>query len=205
METIEINGKVIRSIDLNGEVWYVASDVAICLGYKKPNNAVKTHCKNITQKTIIDSMGRLQNANVIPESDVFRLISKSKVLSEKSKRNIIKDFGFEDKFVLEDRKELSFINQLETVLKPMGLSGTRQYNVLNYRIDYYIKSLNICIEYDENNHIGYSFEQHEGRQEEIKKELSCKFIRITDDKSDLENIGIVISEILKIKNVDLFA
>ena len=31
----------------------------------------------------------------------------------------------------------------------------------------------------------YKYEEHEGRQKEIKKELGCKFIRLTDKESDL--------------------
>ena len=51
-------------------------------------------------------------------------------------------------------------------------------------IDYYIPSLNITIEYDENGHASYKYEEHEGRQKEIEKELCCKFIRVTDKESD---------------------
>ena len=52
------------------------------------------------------------------------------------------------------------------------------------RIDYYIPSLNITIEYDENGHASYKYEEREGRQKEIEKELGCKFIRVTDKEFD---------------------
>ena len=57
--------------------------------------------------------------------------------------------------------------------------------------------MNIAIEYDENNHKGYSYEQHEGRQNYIEQELGCKFIRVTDENSDEYNIGLIIKEITK--------
>ena len=44
--------------------------------------------------------------------------------------------------------------------------------------------MNITIEYDENGHASYKYEEHEGRQKEIEKELGCKFIRVTDKESD---------------------
>ena len=52
--------------------------------------------------------------------------------------------------------------------------------------------MNITIEYDENGHASYKYEEHEGRQKEIEKELGCKFIRVIDKESDLYNIGLVV-------------
>lgn len=98
------------------------------------------------------------------------------------------------------RKEIVFINKLEELLKAINITdGIKQYNVLNYKIDYYIPSLNIAIEYDENNHSGYTYEQHDGRQKEIENKLKCCFVRVTDENSDEYNIGLVLKKILKKK------
>ena len=35
----------IRTVEINGEPWFVAADVAKVLGYAKPSNAVQSHCK----------------------------------------------------------------------------------------------------------------------------------------------------------------
>ena len=35
----------VRVVDVNGEPWFVASDIAKALGYERPNDAVNTHCK----------------------------------------------------------------------------------------------------------------------------------------------------------------
>ena len=97
-----------------------------------------------------------------------------------------------------DRKEIEFLDKLEESLKPFNIEGKRQYSVLNYRIDYYIPSLKIAIEYDENNHINYKYEKHEGRQVEIEKELGCRFIRISDKNTHSYNIGYVIKNIFNL-------
>lgn len=96
------------------------------------------------------------------------------------------------------RKEISFLDKLEEALKPFGLKGERQYRVFNYRIDFYISSLNIAIEYDENGHSGYSYEKHDERQRKIENKLSCCFIRVTDYKTDEYNIGYIIKRIFSI-------
>lgn len=76
----DIFGEV-RGLNIDGKPYAVASDVAKALGYAKPNNAVNTHCKNATLKQgiIKDNLGRLQDVLIIPESDIYRLIIKSKL------------------------------------------------------------------------------------------------------------------------------
>ncbi|MBM7836311.1 hypothetical protein [Clostridium sardiniense] len=96
------------------------------------------------------------------------------------------------------RKEIQFLDKLEEVLKPFNVKGIRQYKILNYRIDYYIPGLRVAIEYDENNHNRYTYEAHELRQKLIEHELSCRFIRVSDDRTDEYNIGIIIKEIFEI-------
>lgn len=80
-------------------------------------------------------------------------------------------------------------------LEPFNIVGIRQYSVLEYKIDFYIPSLNIAIEFDENGHKHYSYAKHEGRQKRIEKKLGCRFIRVTDNKSNNYNVGLVIKEI----------
>lgn len=99
-----------------------------------------------------------------------------------------------------DRKEIEFLDELEDALIPFNIKGIRQYSVIDnkYRIDYYIPSINVAIEYDENNHRDYSYEKHEGRQKEIEDQLKCKFIRISDDNTNSYNIGFVIKNIFNL-------
>lgn len=66
--------RVVRSDQ--GEPWFVASDVAKALGYEKPNNAVNDHCKKVNKFSYPNS-GQLQPYNIIPESDVYRLVMRS--------------------------------------------------------------------------------------------------------------------------------
>ena len=42
----EFESKIVRTIvDANGDVWFVAKDVAVALGYKSPADAVSSFCK----------------------------------------------------------------------------------------------------------------------------------------------------------------
>lgn len=70
----------VRTIEIDGKPYFMASDVASSLGYAKPNNAVSLHCR-ATLKQGIEICGRMQEVNFITEGDVYRLISKSQLPS----------------------------------------------------------------------------------------------------------------------------
>lgn len=69
-------GKEVRVIadDPEKPLW-VARDVATALGYKDATNAIKQHCRGVAiHHPIKDRLGRTQNARVIAEPDLYRLI-----------------------------------------------------------------------------------------------------------------------------------
>lgn len=74
----------VRVVDVNGEPWFAASDVARALGYANPQEATREHCKKVNK--IAQSSESLPSVNtppvyinIIPESDVYRLIMRSKL------------------------------------------------------------------------------------------------------------------------------
>ena len=78
----------IRTIEENGKVLFCGSDVAKALGYKKPNDAVNTHCPYTLKRSIgvqtgikADGSPAAQNIemNFIPEGGIYRLAAKSEL------------------------------------------------------------------------------------------------------------------------------
>lgn len=70
----------VRAIMRDGEPWFVASDVATALGFANPSDAVNRHCKKSIKaplNVIRDGTDSPAQINLIPESDVFRLIMRS--------------------------------------------------------------------------------------------------------------------------------
>lgn len=63
----------------DGKELFPATECARMLGYSQPGNAVRTHCHGGVKRTVIDSKGRKQIANFIPEGDVWRLIIRSRL------------------------------------------------------------------------------------------------------------------------------
>lgn len=72
----------IRTVEIEGEIWFVASDVAKTLGYSRPSEATKRHCKEKgTSIQRIPTSGGEQPMTVINEPNVYRLIIKSQLPS----------------------------------------------------------------------------------------------------------------------------
>lgn len=67
----------IRTINENGVVLFCGSDVARALGYSRPNEAVATHAKGTVKRRTLTNGGEQEMA-FIPESDLYRLIFRSK-------------------------------------------------------------------------------------------------------------------------------
>lgn len=70
----------IRTIEANGKVLFCGSDVAKALGYSIPSKAVNTHCKGVS-KMEVPTKGGIQQMLFIPEGDLYRLITHSKLPS----------------------------------------------------------------------------------------------------------------------------
>ena len=70
----------VRTITIDGVVYFVASDIARALGYKNPQKAIRDHCKRVNE-SFIPSNGGEQKAKVITKSDIYRLIVRSKLES----------------------------------------------------------------------------------------------------------------------------
>lgn len=68
----------LRTIEENGKIMFVASDVAKMLGYVRPADAVTAHCK-VSVKYRLPTNGGVQEVKIISEGDVYRLIAHSKL------------------------------------------------------------------------------------------------------------------------------
>ncbi|MDI3311934.1 MAG: BRO family protein [Thermoanaerobacterium sp.] len=78
----------IRMVEIDGKPYAVGVDVARALGYARPHEAIQAHCRGAVIYRIIDSLGREQEAKIIPEGDIYRLIVKA---ADQSKNPDIKE------------------------------------------------------------------------------------------------------------------
>lgn len=71
----------IRTLEVNGEHWFIGKDVATALGYKRTTKAVRDHVDtlDICEVPIQDTIGRVQYTPAINESGVYTLTFNSEL------------------------------------------------------------------------------------------------------------------------------
>lgn len=70
----------VRTVEIDGKPYFMASDIAKALGYARPNDAVSAHCR-ATVKYSTPISGKMQEVNFISEGDIYRLIVRSNLPS----------------------------------------------------------------------------------------------------------------------------
>lgn len=68
----------VRAITEDGRTLFCGKDVAMALGYAKPQNAIATHCKGALKRGILTNGGE-QEMLFIPEGDIYRLAARSEL------------------------------------------------------------------------------------------------------------------------------
>jgi prophage antirepressor-like protein len=76
----EPTNTIIRALEIDGDPWFVAKDVAETLGYADTDYAIRAHCRAATTHRISPGKHRGNpNVTIIPERDVYRLIMRSRL------------------------------------------------------------------------------------------------------------------------------
>lgn len=77
-----VTGQKVRTVWHEGNVWFVAKDVAECLGYGDTDQAIRKNCNYAKMLNPVSGTGLTSSPrgiNIIPESDVYRLVMRSKL------------------------------------------------------------------------------------------------------------------------------
>lgn len=90
---------IVRTIEINGSIYFVGLDIARALGYSNERKAINTHCKRPIKTNIdVESQSgtshkarKSQIMLVICKSDIYRLIVRSKLESVEEFENWVFD------------------------------------------------------------------------------------------------------------------
>ena len=78
MQIFTYNDTPIRTVEQDGELWWVLVDVCRVLGMKEPHRvADRLEEDERTQSTVIDSMGREQTAYIVNEPGLYNIVLRS--------------------------------------------------------------------------------------------------------------------------------
>lgn len=81
----------VRVVDVDGEPWFVARDVANALGYVDTTQAIRMHCEKAKDFRGVEMTATATPMKIIPEEDVYALIFGSRLESAKQFRRWICD------------------------------------------------------------------------------------------------------------------
>ncbi|HDE3156168.1 TPA: ORF6C domain-containing protein [Staphylococcus aureus] len=92
LQTFNFEELPVRTLEVDGEPYFVGSDIAKILGYQKPQNAIATHV-DLEDKTttLIQGTGSnyKSNAVIINESGLYSLIFSSKLENAKRFKRLV--------------------------------------------------------------------------------------------------------------------
>lgn len=134
------------------------------------------------------SRGKEYKECLVTREGVEILINRVKFCKEEEYENMVKEleelYGckLKHKGLIYVRDEIIFKDGLLEVCKMLGIEILFQHSVGKYKVDFYIPSIDYVIEYDEPHHKNRIEEDLE-REEFIKRELKCDFLRIASDEN----------------------
>lgn len=136
------DGADVRVVDVNGEPWFVASDVARVLGYENISRDIQRHCKAVRKisasdtatETVLSSSGHggARSLLIIPERDVYRLIMRSKLpAAEKFEEwvvgEVLPSIRKTGSYTMTRAKSKEYRKMFTDTLKLAGYNQPRQY------------------------------------------------------------------------------
>lgn len=150
-----------------------------------------------TESTYTDKQNQQRPCYALSQEGVYTLANAMRGKSKGALLKHLKSVGHDSEVhIIElERKEIEFFDELKEVLEPMNLALNTQHRVLCYRLDGYIPSLNLAIEYDEEHH-KHNTEKDKHRQAIIENELGCDFIRLSELDSNAKNIGKIMAKVV---------
>ncbi|WP_321835440.1 BRO-N domain-containing protein [Clostridium butyricum] len=121
----------IRMIEINDKPYFVAIDIAKALGYKDTTNAIKQHCRWVVKHKVPhpQSKNKTLEVNVIPEGDMYRLITNSELPSAEK----FESWVF-DEVLPQIRKTGSYANNQNSINEFKGQLTTMVNNLFEDKL-----------------------------------------------------------------------
>ena len=196
--TVTLDKQQSNKIGLNGTIdtpYFCYKDVSDILGYKNSKDALYRHVdgddkislqelkslRKGTKGTFLGSNKPLNyhdgKAVYISKKGLEQLVSKSKVCGPDVLQKLVEAFNLN--LSITPRKEHVHLEAIEQSFSEVEMF--KQFKVGTYRVDLYIEEYDLVVECDEYNHSERDPQKEKEREEFIRSELDCEFIRFNPD------------------------
>ena len=121
----------IRTIEIDGEPWFVGRDMATALGYGNPNDALSKHV-DIDDKDLAkcDTLGGNQQMIIVNESGMYSLILGSKLTSAKKFKRWITSPKAEFFDAVAGSKKAISMEEVAKILSYPGIGRNKLFEIL---------------------------------------------------------------------------
>ncbi|WP_455789122.1 BRO-N domain-containing protein [Clostridium butyricum] len=121
----------IRTVEIDNKPYFIAVDIAKALGYKDTTNAIKQHCRWVVKYKVPhpQSKNKTLEVNVIPEGDMYRLITNSELPSAEK----FESWVF-DEVLPQIRKTGSYANNQNSINEFKGQLTTMVNNLFEDKL-----------------------------------------------------------------------
>jgi len=184
INSVTIDGKILRYVERYDEQWYMMSDIKKILGYRyvsgdKVNYVSPCNVKNISLKGTCRGRG-LSHFNGVNTKGVMEFILSSR---KRTNRKLNEYFNVD----IQNSSIMCKESQIGTAITEVfqDINIVPQYKVIRdntiYYIDFYLPDHKIAIEIDEFGHADRNQTDEVDRQSYIEDKLCCQFIRCNPD------------------------
>lgn len=185
-----------HQIKLSGNIndpYFCGIDVCSSLGHKNAKKALLIHVKSKHKKELSQLVENLSynqgKAIYINKKGLEHLVSKSRVCGPDTLQKLVEVFDLN--LSITPRKEHVHLEAIEQSFSEVEMF--KQFKVGKYRVDLYIEEYDLVIECDEYNHINRDPTKEKEREEFIKSELDCEFIRFNPDSKNFSIFKVIAS------------
>jgi very-short-patch-repair endonuclease len=205
--TNSFHNKKVRIILIDDEPWFVAKDVANVLGYIRKDGRVDTNAmiRKLDSDDVREIADEFESSSkmsrklaIINKVGLIKLVGITRKISRKEKLHFLNTLGVSSNvLVMQSFKETEFGEMLIDTLSGFNpnIKIIRQFNVLQYNIDFYVPKYKIAIEFDEISH-KHRTQEDTRRESRIKNILQCEFIRIKENDNLHKKIGEVLAKLV---------
>jgi very-short-patch-repair endonuclease len=200
-----IGDRIIETSSIGGVEYISSIDISIFL-LKKHKNLMRDIRQKGNLSCVIESQfttkqNKTSNMYFLPLRVAYSILSEFRTNTSGRADLMIainKKLGVETVVQGMERAELEFEREIYGFMEVVGVNIESQKRFGKYRVDFFIESKSIIIEFDEAHH-AYNFKKDMDRQKEIEDISGCTFIRLPYDRSIGENIGTIAKCIMRSK------
>lgn len=112
----------VRTIEENGKIYFCGNDVARALGYSNCRDALGKHCKGVVKRDTPTTSG-VQSMSFIPEGDLYRLITHSKLPTAEK----FEQWVFDEVLPTIRQTGKYDVSEQDDTIRPMMLPDAKDY------------------------------------------------------------------------------